>query len=158
LSVIDAVDRLAALLRAHPGTCNWTGGLSDQDIVRAETELDATFPPSYRRFLALLGSCEADGAEFLGVHRTPACGDVLLGTVSATLDARRDLRFPQHLLVIAYDGMGGLVSLDLSRRDERGENPVVVWDPGAADRGGPELLAPAFGTCALDVCERHTRA
>ncbi|MEV5708887.1 hypothetical protein [Actinoallomurus sp. NPDC052274] len=34
----------------------------------------ASFPPSYRHFLAELGSCEVDGTEFLGGYRTPAMG------------------------------------------------------------------------------------
>jgi antitoxin YobK len=84
-------------------------------------------------------------------------GDALLGTVHETLEAREDPRFPRELLVIQYDGMGGLVSLDVSRRDETGEAPVVVWDPGAADRGGPEELAPDFGTYALRPCTRALR-
>jgi hypothetical protein len=72
----------------------------------------------------------------------------LRGTVSATLDARDDERFPADLLVIEYDGMGGIVSLDVSVRDADGECPVVVWDPG----GSPERLADDFGTYALRHC------
>jgi hypothetical protein len=50
--------------------------------------------------------------------------------------------------------MGGLVSLDAAQRDEDGEMPVVVWDPGSADRGGPETLADDFGANALLQCTR----
>ncbi|WP_181799532.1 SMI1/KNR4 family protein [Kitasatospora acidiphila] len=119
---------------------------------RAGTRLP--LPPSYRYFLAELGSCEADGTDFLGVYRTAAMGDTLLGTVEATLDARTDERFPRELLVIQYDGMGGLVSLDTAQHDADGEHPVVVWDPGSGDRGGPERLADDFGSYALRQCGR----
>lgn len=157
MSAEDSVSELIRLLEANPEECNWTGGLNAGDISSAEEQLGTTFPPSYRKFLTELGSCEADGTEFLGIYRTPMMGDALLGTVHETLEAREDPRFPRELLVIQYDGMGGLVSLDVSRRDEAGEAPVVVWDPGAADRGGPEELAPDFGTYALRQCTRALR-
>ncbi|NUP23136.1 MAG: SMI1/KNR4 family protein [Streptomyces sp.] len=154
MSSIESVTTLIELLRSNPDSCNWTGGLSSQDISLAEDQLGTSFPPSYRYFLTELGSCEAASAEFLGVYRTPAMGDRLLGTVSETLDAREDARFPSHLLVIQYDGTGGLISLDLSHRDTQGESPVVVWDPGSDARGGPERLADDFGTYALRECTR----
>ncbi|QPP08737.1 SMI1/KNR4 family protein [Streptomyces bathyalis] len=154
MSAEDSVSELVQLLEGHPEECNWTGGLNTEDISSAEEQLGATFSPSYRKFLSELGSCEADGTEFLGIYRTPPMGDALLGTVHETLQAREDPRFPGELLVIQYDGMGGIVSLDTSRADERGETPVVVWDPGAEDRGGPEVLAPDFGTYVLQQCTR----
>lgn len=154
MSGSESVDELVALLRAHPDASSWTGGLGETDIARAERELGTRFPPSYRRFLAELGSCEADGVEFLGVYRTPALGDALLGTVSETLDARRDPRFPAELLVVEHDGWSGLVCLDTADRDTRGEAPVVVWNPGSADAGGPERLAEDFGGYALRRCAR----
>ncbi|MDH6139462.1 hypothetical protein P3T35_001462 [Kitasatospora sp. GP30] len=154
MSGVESVAALVRLLRAHPDTCRWTGGLGPADLARAERELGSPFPSSYRYFLAELGSCEADGTDFLGVYRTAALGDTLLGTVEATLDARTDERFPRELLVIQYDGMGGLVSLDTAQRDADGEHPVVVWDPGSGDRGGPERLADDFGSYALRQCSR----
>ncbi|MCO6011040.1 SMI1/KNR4 family protein [Actinoallomurus purpureus] len=154
MSGVASVVTLVELLRDNPESCRWTGGLSPEDLDRAERELGTAFPPAYRRFLAELGSCDVDGTEFLGVYRTPAIGDTLLGTVSETLQARTDPRFPPDLLVIQHDGMGGLVSLDVSRRDDAGESPVVVWDPGSADRGGPERLADDFGAYALRQCRR----
>ncbi len=90
--------------------------------------------------------------ELLGVYRTPAGGDRLLGTVPETLDARDDERFPLALLVIEYDGMGGIVSLDSSLQHDEDEYPVVVWDPGTEARGGAEQLAEDFGTYALRRC------
>lgn len=153
MSGVDSVRELVELIQNNPDEANFTGGLSEEDIAHAETELAATFPPSYRFFLAELGSCEAGSVELLGVYRTAALGDRLLGTVSETLDTRDDDRFPRDLLVIEYDGMGGIISLDSSAPDEGGEYPVVVWDPGADARGGPERLADDFGTYALRHCQ-----
>ncbi|OQO91984.1 SMI1/KNR4 family protein [Saccharomonospora piscinae] len=152
MSGVDSVRELVELIESNPDECNFTGGLSEEDITRAEAELSTTFPPSYRLFIAELGSCEAGGVEIMGVNRTPKGGERLRGTVSATLEAREDERFPSHLLVIEYDGMGGLISLDNSQRNEDGEYPVVAWDPGSEARGGPERLGEDFGTYALHRC------
>ncbi|MEY9871054.1 hypothetical protein ABH931_000508 [Streptacidiphilus sp. MAP12-33] len=151
---IESVDALVELLARHPDEANWTGGLSTEDLSLAESELGVGFPPSYRHFLSSLGSCEAGSEEFLGVYRTPAMGGRLLGTVAETLEAQVDLALPGALLVIQFDGMGGLVCLDVSRLDEQGEAPVAVWDPGSAGRGGPEQLDPDFGTYVLRQCRR----
>lgn len=78
-----------------------------------------------------------------------ARGDQLAGTVSATLDARDDERFPPALLVVEYDGIGGIVGLDSGTTNRHGECPVVAWDPGAGARCGPERLAEDFGGYAL---------
>jgi hypothetical protein len=154
MSGIESVIALVELLRNNPETCNWTGGLSTQDISAAEDQLSVSFPPSYRYFLSELGSCEAGSTEFLGIYRTPAMGNTLLGTVAETLEARQDLDLPQDLLIIQFDGMGGLVSLDVSHSDDQGESPVVAWDPGSAARGGPEPLAQDFGTYVLRECTK----
>lgn len=87
------------------------------------------------------------------VYRTPTGGDRLRGTVTATLDAREDERFPSELLVIEYDEIGGLIALDSALQDSSREHPVVAWDPGSAARGGPERLADDFGSYALHRCQ-----
>jgi hypothetical protein len=152
MSGVESVRDLVELIRSNPGECNYTGGLSEEDIARAEAEVGVAFPPSYRMFLRVLGSCEAGGAELLGGYRTAALGDRLLGTVSGTIETREDDRFPPELLVIEYDGMGGIVSLDTSQRNADGEYPVVVWDPDRVKR-----LADDFGSYALERCRRGLR-
>lgn len=150
MSGVESVRELAELISDNPDECNFTGGMSPADIARAEAELGVSFPPSFRYFVSELGSCQCGSIELKGVNRTPRGGDRLRGTVSATLETRDDERFPPTLLVIEYDGMGGIISLDSSVSNEDGEYPVVAWDPGAEARGGPERLAEDFGTYALD--------
>jgi hypothetical protein len=84
MSGIESISALVELLRNNPESCNWTGGLSAQDISQVEDQLSVSFPPSYRYFLSELGSCEAGSTEFLGICRTPAMGNTLLGTVAET--------------------------------------------------------------------------
>ncbi|MCX2734249.1 SMI1/KNR4 family protein [Saccharopolyspora sp. NFXS83] len=152
MSSVDSVWQLIEIVRNNPDECNYTGGMSEEDIERAQSELGARFPASYRLFVAELGSCQAGSVEIKGVNRTPTGGDRLRGTVSATLDARDDERFPPGLLVIEYDGMGGIIALDSEGHGGEREYPVVAWDPGAEDRGGPERLAEDFGSYALQRC------
>jgi antitoxin YobK len=152
MSGVEAVSELVELIRSNPDECRYTGGMAEADIVRAEATLGVGFPPSYRLFIAELGSCGAGSVEIDGVNFPFGGGDELRGTVSATLDARDDERFPPSLLVIEYDGMGGIISLDSAQQNPDGEYPVVAWDPGADARGGPERLAGDFGSYALQRC------
>jgi antitoxin YobK len=149
MSGVESVRELVELIRDNPDECNFTGGMAEEDIARAEAELGVPFPPSFRYFVAELGSCQCGSIELKGVNRTPRGGDRLRGTVSATLETRDDDRFPRELLVIEYDGMGGIISLDSAQSNADGEYPVVAWDPGADARGGPERLADDFGSYAL---------
>lgn len=146
---VEAVERMIELVRANDDISNHADGCPPEMVSAAEQQLGAEFPPSYRRLVEEFGTCDIGGQEFLGVYRTRAMGDRLLGSVSETLDARADYGLPPELIVVMYDGTGGMASLDVSQRDENGEAPVVVWGPG-----GTETLGPDFGSYALAVCER----
>jgi D-hexose-6-phosphate mutarotase len=61
---------------------------------------------------------------------------------------------PTDLIVVMFDGMGGLVVLDSSQVDREGEHPVLVWNPGAVDRESMERLGDDFGSFAFALCQR----
>jgi antitoxin YobK len=145
-----AIPHLRALLQEHTDRVMWTGGASEDRIAQAQLALGGVvFPPSYQAFLREIGDCSGEGVELEGIVVRPEADDRLLGVVSETLDARQIPGFPHHLLVFEQDGMGGLVCLDMSDVDARGEAPIVVWDPAADARGGTEVLASDFGWYAL---------
>lgn len=156
-SAMEAVDELIALVGRNSDIANHADGLSADDLALAELLLGLRFPPSYRRLVAEFGTWDIAGEEFLGVYRTSAMGDRLLGSVHETLDARAMCGLPGSMLVTMFDGMGGLIVLDTTVVDARGESPVLVCTPRRNARVDIEELAADFGTYALGRCTRAVR-
>ncbi|WP_329545888.1 SMI1/KNR4 family protein [Streptomyces sp. NBC_01356] len=154
MSAIEASERLIELVRGNDDIAHHADGCDAGTIAVAERDLGVTFPPSYRRVIEEFGTWDIAGEEFIGVYQTPALGQKLLGSVTETLDARSQYGMPSGLIVAMFDGMGGLIVLDSSRVDQEGEYPVLVWNPGIADRQSMERLGDDFGSFALSLCQR----
>ncbi|WP_344462358.1 SMI1/KNR4 family protein [Kitasatospora kazusensis] len=154
MSAIEASERLVELVRGNDDIANHADGCDAAMIAAAEHDLGVTFPPSYRRVIEEFGTWDIAGEEFLGVYQTPAMGQKLLGSVAETLDACSQYGMPSDLIVVMFDGMGGLIVLDSSQVDSEGEYPVLVWNPGVADRQSMERPGDDFGSFALALCQR----
>ncbi|MGW2521836.1 SMI1/KNR4 family protein [Streptomyces sp. NPDC001617] len=154
MNAVEASERLIELVRSNDDIANHGDGCTAETITGAERDLGATFPSSYRRLVEEFGTWDIAGEEFLGVYRAPAMGQQLLGSVTETLDARSRYGMPSDLIVVMFDGMGGLVVLEASRPDKEGEYPVLVWNPGSIDRASLEKLGDSFGSFALELCQR----
>lgn len=157
-AAVEAVDEFIDLVRANEDIANHADGCTPEMITAAENDLGLKFPPSYRRLLEELGTCDIGGTAFLGVYQTKAGGERLWGSSCETLDARGRWGMPHSLIAVEYDGMGGTVVLDSSQPDSDGEYPVLVWDVEAGARGTMEVLAPDFGTYALGEGRRVVQA
>ncbi|WP_437019677.1 SMI1/KNR4 family protein [Streptomyces sp. enrichment culture] len=154
MSAIEASERLIELVRGNDDIANHADGCDAGTMAAAERDLGVTFPPSYRRVIEEFGTWDIAGEEFLGVYQTPAMGQALLGSVAETLDARSQYGMPSDLIVVMFDGMGGLIVLDSSQVDQVGEYPILTWNPGVADRQSMERLGDDFGSFALSLCQR----
>ena len=154
MSAIEASERLIELVRGNDDIANHADGCDARTITVAERDLDVRLPPSYRRVIEEFGTWDIAGEEFLGVYQTPAMGQKLLGSVAETLDACSQYGMPSDLIVVMFDGMGDLIVLDSSQVDQEGEYPVLVWNPGVADRQSMERLGGDFGSFALAMCQR----
>lgn len=154
MNAVEASEQLIELVRGNDGIASHAEGCNPRTIAAAEGDLGVTFPPSYRRVIEEFGTWDIAGEEFLGVFQTPAMGNRILGSVVETLDARRQYGMPFDLIVVMFDGMGGLVVLDSSRADQEGEYPVLVWNPGIVDRESMDRLGSNFGSFALALCQR----
>ena len=154
MRAVEDSERLIELVRANDDISNYADGCDAATIAAAERDLGESFPPSYRRVIAEFGTWDIAGEEFLGVYQTAAMGPKLLGSVAETLDARGQYSLPSNLIVVMFDGMGGLVVLDAAESDQDGEYPVLAWDPGAVDRGGLDRLGENFGSFALMRSQR----
>lgn len=111
-------------------------GASAEETEQAGGELGVLLPESYKAFLGEFGwgSFAHWEVHGLGSDDVPPYLDV----VRVTLDERRDLLLPSHLVVILNDGGGGLHCLDTSSL-VAGEGPVVFWDH---EEGKDQLPAP----------------
>jgi hypothetical protein len=154
MNAVEASERLIELVRGNDDIANHADGCDAGTIAAAESDLGVAFPPSYRRLIEEFGTWDIAGEEFLGVYQTPAMGLKLLGSVTETLDARSQYGMPSDLIVVMFDGMGGLIVLDSSRVDREGEYPVLVWNPGVVDRESMERLGDDFGSFAFALCQR----
>ena len=154
MTAVGASEALIGLIAANRDLANDAGGCDERTIVAAEEELGVALPPSYRRLVAQLGTWDIAGDEFLGVYRTAALDDSLLGSPAETLDARTEYGMPSELVVVMFDGMGGLIVLDSSTVGRGDEFPVLVWNPGIADRDDMERVGQDFGSFALGRCRR----
>jgi antitoxin YobK len=154
MGAVDDSERLIELIASNDDIAHHADGCDAATLTAAESAIEIAFPPSYRRLVEEFGTFDIAGVEILGVYQTQAMGETLLGSVIETLDARRQYGLPSELIVVMFDGMGGLIVLDGLEPDIEGEYPVRVWSPGGADRGGMEQLGTSFGSYALDLCQR----
>ncbi|MFD4142911.1 SMI1/KNR4 family protein [Streptomyces sp. NPDC058572] len=152
-SAVEASERLIQLVRDNEDIANHAEGCDVGMLTRAERELGVEFPPSYRRVLEEFSTWDIAGTEFLGVYQTPLRGEVLLGSVAETLDARSKVGLPADLIVVKLDDVWGFVVLDVSQRGQDGEYPVRAWNPGLPDRDSMGRVGDNFGSFALNECQ-----
>jgi len=123
---IEQLEKTIERLRKHHES-SFLPPQTEELVQKAEQKLDVTFPPTFRHFLRALGSGDVSGVEFFGIvdarfdHGPP-------DAVSCTLEFRHETDLPRHLVVVFDHGDGTRFSmLDTSRRDSRGECPVVCF-------------------------------
>ncbi|MGX1476831.1 UNVERIFIED_CONTAM: hypothetical protein RKD50_005639 [Streptomyces canus] len=151
---IEASRQVIVLVRANEDRTSPGRGCSPETIARAERELGLTFPPSYRLLIEEFGTWEAPPTDFLGIYQTERAGDVLLGSVTETLDARAEVGLPPELMVVLLDDVWLYAVLDTSQPDDDGEYPVFAWNPGVLDGGLMEKIADSYGEFALTECRQ----
>ncbi|AGM08451.1 SMI1/KNR4 family protein [Amycolatopsis keratiniphila] len=135
---VEASERLIELIRANEDISNHADGWDEATISAAERTLGAALPHSYRRLLQEFGTWDVAGEEFIG-------------PLTETLEMRRDYGMPAELILVAFDGMGGVVALDSSQPNDAGEYPVLGW---VHHNEPSEKLGDDFGSFALALCAR----
>jgi hypothetical protein len=125
------------------------------EIRRAERELGVTFPEVYKAFLRTCGVLNVyDGTVFgLGPYTHRRDRDTA-STIFQTRYHREWFGLPAYLIVVWHDCHMDCTCLD-TRRTQRGDCPVVFYDPKAARR--KVTLAPTFSAWLKDVVEKQTR-
>ncbi|MBR7839316.1 SMI1/KNR4 family protein [Actinospica durhamensis] len=160
MTAIEDVDAFIRIVKTHDGIVNYHEDPPDAALIEeAERVLGVSFPPSDRHFLSELGGCDIEGEEFYGLFRRRDDPQQIMGTVSFSLRERQDSQMPTAMLVLQYDGMGGIYVLDTAQPNEAGEAPVLVYLPPWVTDGRPlERIAPNFGAFALTKTRRAITA
>jgi cell wall assembly regulator SMI1 len=125
---------------------------SAEEIDRAERELGARFPMSYRWFQLEFGDVQ-DGPLDIYTGCTEA-GPYSKNIVETNLKERAEAgpRLPAHLIAFSDNGGGDHLCFDTTR-PEGDEYPVVWWDHELDEDQEPEDAAPSF----LDWIEQELK-
>ena len=103
-----------------------------------------------------MGAGSVGSHEFYGVTDGDFAHGVVPNGIWLTLDERKNLSLPRHLLIVGDTGMGEYYAVDTSRRDSDNESPVVVWAPERASDGDElEVVAEDFGSFFLSAIENE---
>lgn len=113
-------------------------------ISKAENILDLIFPPTYRKFLEMLGCGDIEGLEFYGLINDDFENSSIPDAVWLTLDERKS-GLPKKLVLIYAAGDGTYYALDTSQVDDNKECPVVSYEIN----GGIERIADDYGSFLL---------
>jgi len=116
---------------------------TSEEIDRAERELGARFPMSYRWFQLEFGDFEHGPLDIYTVCTSH--GPYSMNIVGANVEERTEagLRLPTHLIAFSDSGGGDLLCFDTTR-PEGDEYPVVWWDHELDEDQKPEDAATSF--------------
>ena len=104
-----------ALMAEHHAWCDFEGPRSEELVALAESKLDLTFPPTYRRFLLEYGTGTFGTAEFYGVIHDKFENSAAPDAIWYTLSERRQGRLPRNLVVVGSHDEG-LVLVEGSKK------------------------------------------
>jgi len=130
------IRRLAASGRDEP---LFFGPVPDEVIEGAERELGVRFPRSYRAFLRRLGAAYMVHQEFFGLpfpmtpekEAYPFCFSDVVDVTKLFRKGSANDGLSRNLINVSTDGGECYYYIDVSRRDERDECPVVLMGSGA---------------------------
>ena len=147
MSIEDFVDGITIVERNPEKAC-FVGQRPESLVRAAEDRLDVIFPPTYRRFLLLLGAGNFGSAEFYGVVDNNFEESSIPDGIWCTLSERRQIKLPNELVVVANTGYGDLYCLDTATKPE---GPIIVYQSHLRpDEQQRETVAEDFGKFFLD--------
>lgn len=132
--VADEILRLAQ----SGDSSEFFGPIPEERIDEAERELGLPLTGSYRTFLRRFGAGHLLGYSFDGLPDTRNSDDEMPAFLNVADTTKMHWKgnagngMPRGLIYVTDDGGDYNFYLDTTKRDERGECPVVVHGPGAA--------------------------
>jgi SMI1-KNR4 cell-wall len=137
-------------MRARPDLVNEAGPCPKQLIRRAEERVGQPFPPSYRAFLAAVGTTSFGGEEAYGLIPDNFDGFGVPNTLWLYESNVKEYGQPRRYFEFYNYGDGTTVALDLDRRRDDGEYALCETHAGASAEY-VEGVEGDFGTFLLDL-------
>jgi hypothetical protein len=131
------------LVNEHADMADFVGPRGEDLVSAAEARVGRTFPPSYRTFLLELGMGDFGAEEFAGII-DDRFQQLWPDAVGLYLKDVRDGLPPRYFPFYSW-GDGTVSALDLDRRDDVGESPVVTCHDALFREAPITEEAPTFG-------------
>ncbi|MCT0162791.1 SMI1/KNR4 family protein [Lactiplantibacillus pentosus] len=130
------------------------GGASNKLVEMGEIKLGVQFPSEYKQFLLEHGALTFGAAEIYGIFTEDFENSGVPDVVWATLDERKLVKMPLHLVMIYNTGMGEVFCLNYRELNADQEPKITSYFPGfVEDNQKNEVLYNDFGDFLLDVVE-----
>ncbi|WP_225768826.1 SMI1/KNR4 family protein [Inquilinus sp. Marseille-Q2685] len=146
---MSAVDTTIQLILDSGESYRPGSGATDDMLFAFEGRLGVKFPPSYRHFLARMGTLSFMGHQFYGITKSGLNAQSIPCVLWATERSREKGHITDSMLRIKMSGHGPFYVIDLSQTDAEGEGPVLEL-PVQGISGGSEKIADDFGSFFLD--------
>ncbi|MGL9893735.1 SMI1/KNR4 family protein [Enterococcus mundtii] len=150
--MIDEYNRAKKIIEENKNVVDDFGGASDTLIQAAQVELNLQFPKDYKLFLSSFGALTFGSIEIYGVFREDFKNSGVPDTVWATLNERKLVNMPSHLVILYNTGMGEMYCLNYKELNENNEPKITSYFPGFPEGSqNNEVLYNDFGEFLLDM-------
>lgn len=149
---IESYSQAKQLILNHKDRGFFAGPRPEGLIEAAEHKLGLKFTGTYLDFLRSFGAGNFGSDEVYGIIDGDFEDSCVPDAIWFTLNKRKEIDFPQNLLVIYDTGSDELFCLDFNRRSTASEPIVVAFVPGLDhDMQTNEVIANDFGDFLLEM-------
>jgi SMI1-KNR4 cell-wall len=153
-SIFEAIEMLKQVSIDLPNACR---GPTAQELIEAESFLEAPLPPAFKVFLAHAGSYRLPYWEIFWVgDHSPGDYDIIEANRSEREDA--DPALPSFLITFHNNGMGDQLCFDTRFPDQTGECPIVFWDHELSVDQKIDVVAGNFAEWLYHEAQRELSA
>lgn len=121
----EAID----IINSHGG--DFEGQKEKSLVQRAELVLGLKFPPTYLKFLEVMGCGDIFGVEIYGIVDDNFQESAVPNGIWLTLNERRS-GLAENLVIVSACGAGGYYAIDTAEIDSIGESPIVLLETNGA--------------------------
>ncbi|MHC5229400.1 SMI1/KNR4 family protein [Enterococcus sp. LJL99] len=121
-------------------------------IKKAQLVLGVKFPEDYKLFLSCFGKLTFGSTEIYGVFREDFEDSGVPDAVWFTLDKRKLINLPKHLVILYNTGMGEMFCMNYKKLNSYDEPKITSYFPGFSEEEQTnEILYDNFGEFLLDM-------